>query len=88
MGNTMGKWVTRWVMGQWVRWVMGSFRGTIFCLRFIDSAFKRKCCLHSCNFGFLSCHHHYKGVKPFQIGVSEGNDPRCVGSFLLPHFIS
>ena len=33
---------------------------------------------------FLSCHHHYKGVKQFQIGVSEGNDPRCVGSFLLP----
>ena len=37
---------------------------------------------------FLSCHHHYKGVKPFQKGVSEGNDPKCIGSFLLTHFIS
>ena len=24
---------------------------------------------------FLSRHHHYKGVKPFQKGVSEGNEP-------------
>ena len=24
---------------------------------------------------FLSSHHHYKGVKDFQKGVSEGNDP-------------
>ena len=24
---------------------------------------------------FLSRHHHYKGVTPFQNGVSEGNDP-------------
>ena len=31
---------------------------------------------------FLSCHHHYEGVKPFQKGVSEGNDPKCIGSFL------
>ena len=37
---------------------------------------------------FLSCHHHFKGVKPFQKGVSEGNDPTFVGSFLLTHFIS
>ena len=37
---------------------------------------------------FLSCNHRYKGVKPFQKGVSEGNDPFCVGSFLLPHLIS
>ena len=29
---------------------------------------------------FLSCHHHYKGVKPIHKGVSEGNDPQCVGS--------
>ena len=28
---------------------------------------------------FLSCHHHYKGVKTFQKGVSEGNDPQYVG---------
>ena len=25
---------------------------------------------------FLSCHHHYKVAKPFQKGVSEGNDPK------------
>ena len=37
---------------------------------------------------FLSCHHHFKGVKPFQKGVTEGNDPKFVGSFLLIHFIS
>ena len=37
---------------------------------------------------FLSSHHHYKGVKPFPKGVSEGNNPKCVGSFLLTHFIS
>ena len=37
---------------------------------------------------FLSCHHHYKCVKPFQKGVLEGNDPKCIGSFLLTHFIS
>ena len=37
---------------------------------------------------FLSCHHNYKGVKPFEKGVSEGNEPKCVGSFILTHFIS
>ena len=37
---------------------------------------------------FLSCHHGYKGVKPFQKGVLESNDPKCVVSFLLTHFIS
>ena len=65
-----------------------SFGGTIFGGWWIDSASKRKCFRHSCNFGFLSRHRHYKGVKPFQKGVSEGNDPKCVGSFLLTHFIS
>ena len=29
---------------------------------------------------FLSCHHHYKGVKPFQIGVSETISDRCFGT--------
>ena len=35
---------------------------------------------------FLSCHHHYicVCVKPFQKGVLEGNDPKCIGSFLQP----
>ena len=37
---------------------------------------------------FLSCHHHYEGIKPFQKGVSAGNDPKCIGSFFLTHFIS
>ena len=37
---------------------------------------------------FLSSHDHYKGVKPFPKGITEGNDPNCVGSFLLTHFIS
>ena len=37
---------------------------------------------------FLSCHYHYKGVKPFQKGVTAGNDPKCVGSFILTQFIS
>ena len=41
-----------------------------------------------CTAAILSCHHHYKGVKPFQKGVTGGNDPNCVGSFLLTHFIS
>ena len=27
-------------------------------------------------------------IKPFQKGVSEGNDPSSDGSFLLAHFIS
>ena len=36
----------------------------------------------------LSCHHHFKGVKPFQKGVLEGNDLKFGGSFLLTHFIS
>ena len=36
----------------------------------------------------LSCNHHWKGVKTFQEGVSEGNEPKYVGSFLLNHFIS
>ena len=37
---------------------------------------------------FLSCHHHYMCLKPFQKGILEGNDPKCIGSFLLTHFIS
>ena len=36
---------------------------------------------------FLSCNHHHKGAKPFQKGDSEGNEPKCVGSFLIAHFI-
>ena len=30
---------------------------------------------NAANLDFSSCHHHYKGVKSFQKGVSEGNDP-------------
>ena len=54
----------------------------------VDGASKGNYCLHSCNFRFLPCHHHYKGVKSSQKAVLEGNDPYSVGSFLLPHFIS
>ena len=36
----------------------------------------------------LSCHHHFKGVKLFQKGVTEDNDPKFVGCFLPTHFIS
>ena len=33
------------------------------------------CCLPCCNFRFfLQCHCHYKGVKIFKKGVSEGKD--------------
>ena len=46
-----------------------------FCGCLIDSASKCTCCRHSWNFRFGSCYHHYKGVKPFQKGVTEGNDP-------------
>ena len=32
----------------------------------IDSASRGKCCLHSCNFGFLSsCYQHLKVLRPF-----------------------
>ena len=37
---------------------------------------------------FLSWDHHYICVKPFQKGVLEGNDPKCIESFHLTHFIS
>ena len=30
----------------------------------------------------------YEGVRPLRKSVSEGNDPKCVGSFLRNHFIS
>ena len=30
---------------------------------------------------FILCHHNYKGV-------TVGNDPQCIGSFLRTHFIS
>ena len=44
-----------------------SFGGTIFGGWWIDSASKRKCCLHSCNFGFFSsCHRHCKVLKHFR----------------------
>ena len=65
------------------------FGGTIFGGWWIDSASKGKSCLHSCNFGFfIMSSSLYMCVKPFQKGILEGNDPKCIGSFLLTHFIS
>ena len=33
---------------------------------------------------FMSCPHHYKGVKPFQKGVSEGTTLSALEFFFLP----
>ena len=54
----------------------------------IDSASKGNAVGTAVILDFSACHHHYKGVKPCQKFVSEGNDPKCVGSFLLTRFIS
>ena len=58
-----------------------SFGGTIFGGWWIDSASKGNAVCTAAILDFWSCHHHYKGVKPFQKGVSEGNEPNCIGSF-------
>ena len=44
----------------------------------VDSASKGNAVCTAAILDFLSCQHQYKGVKPFQKGVSGVNDPSAL----------